>query len=363
MAAALAAPATAYRWLQQPAAGDAWIGREVEMAAHDGSDHAERAEQRDIGDATLEQLRSDVIRLSHEYMTGEPFGLFQEMRRVRDRMYAALDRRLWPRDETDLYLLVGCLNCLMASAADDLGYPNASEELIRAAWAYAVAIGHQPLMAKLRLDLATVAYWRHRPRQARDLAEGGLRYLAGGPNAAQLHLKYGRAAARLGDIGSARRAIDEAHEARERRNDDDLLQLGGEFGFSRASQHYLAGSTLLEIAGADRDAAAELERATELYAAGPEEGEDHSFQLRMLAHIELALARLRGGELDGARPALGPVLALPPGKRIDPLPQRLETLRAELARSHGSPQADDLDQEIEEFSRDTIVGVLAALPG
>jgi hypothetical protein len=83
----------------------------------------------------------------------------------------------------------------------------------------------------------------------------------------------------------------------------------------------------------------------------------------MLAHIELVLARLRGGELDGARPALSPVLALPPGKRIDPLPQRLEMLRAELARSHGSPHASDLDQEIEDFSRDTIVGTVSALPG
>ena len=362
--AAVSAPsAAAYRCLQPPAVGDAWIGREVEMAAHDGSNHAERAEQRDMGDSTLEQLRGDVTRLSHEYMTGEPFGLFQEMRRVRDRMYTALDRRLWPRDETDLYLLLGCLNCLMASAADDLGYPHASEELIRAAWAYAVAIDHQPLMAKLRLDLSTVAYWRNRPRQARDLAGSGLRYLAGGPNAAQLHLKYGRAVARLGDIRGARHALDEAQNAHERRSNDDLLQLGGEFGFSRASQHYLAGSTLLEITGAERDATTELERATELYAAGPDEGEDHSFQLSMLTHIELALARLRGGELDGARPALRPVLALPPGKRIDPLPQRLETLRAELARSHGSPEASELDEEIEEFSRDTIVGALSALPG
>ena len=40
------------------------------------------------------QLRNDVMRLSHGYMTGEPFQLFQEMRRVRDRMYVALDRRL-----------------------------------------------------------------------------------------------------------------------------------------------------------------------------------------------------------------------------------------------------------------------------
>jgi len=359
------APSVTYRWFQEAVSSGSLIGREVEMAAHDGSERAERAEQRDIGDATLEQLRSDVIRLSHGYMTSEPFGMFQEMRRVRDRMYAALDRRLWPQDQTDLYLLLGCLNCLMAAAADDLGYPYASEELIRAGWAYAIAIDHKPLMAKLRADLANVAYWRNRPRQARDLAGSGLRYMAAGPNAAQLHLKYGRAAARLGDVDVARHAIGQARDARDLSNEDDLLQLGGEFGFSRASQHYLAGSTFLEITGAERDAIAELELATELYEAGPEEGEDHSFELRMLTQIELAVARLRVGELDGAKPALSPVLALPPGKRIDPFPQRLETVRAELARPryHGSPQASDLAAEIEDFSRDTIVGALSALPG
>jgi len=103
----------------------------------------------------------------------------------------------------------------------------------------------------------------------------------------------------------------------------------------------------------------------ELYAAGPERGEDHSFELRMLAHINLAVARLRVGELDAAKPALLPVLALPPGQRIDPLPQRLDTVRAELASSryHGSAQASDLAEQIEDFSRDTIVGVLSALPG
>ena len=85
----------------------------------------------------------------------------------------------------------------------------------------------------------------------------------------------------------------------------------------------------------------------------------------MLAHIELAVARLRAGDLDGAKPALRPVLDLPPGKRIDPLPQRLEMIRSELARSRyqGSPQAGGLTGEIEDFGRDTIVGVLAALPG
>jgi hypothetical protein len=31
-------------------------------------------------------------------------------------MYAALDLRLWPRDQNDLYFLVGCLNCSDGSA-------------------------------------------------------------------------------------------------------------------------------------------------------------------------------------------------------------------------------------------------------
>jgi hypothetical protein len=346
-----------------PVAGGAGIGREVAKAAHAASEHAERAERRDIGDATLEQLRGDVMRLSHDYMAGEPFGLFQEMRRIQDRIQAALDRRLWPRDETDLYLLLGCVNCLMAAVADDLGYPSASEELIRAAWAYALVIGHGPLKAKLRADLASVAHWRNRPRQARDLAEDGLRYLAGGPNAVQLYLKYARAAAKLGNAGVARRAIGKAADARELRNNDDLLQLGGEFAFSQASQHYLAGSTLLEIPDAEHDAITELERATELYRAGPEDGEHHSFELHMLAHIELAAARLRAGDLDGARPALHPVLSLPPAKRIDPLPQRLEMIRSELTRPRyqGSSQAGDLVVEIENFSRDTIASALSAL--
>jgi hypothetical protein len=366
-AASRASLPVAYSLSREPALGGASrVRQEVEMAAHDGSDYAERAEQRDIGDATLEQFQADVIRLSDGYMTAEPFGIFQEMRRVRNRMHGALDRRLWPRDESDLYLLLGCINCLMACAADDLGYPHASEELIRAAWAYAVVIDHRPLMAKLRGDLASVAYWHGRPGQARSLAESGLQYLAVGPNAAQLHLKYARASARAGDPDGARRAVSRSRDLREAVAGDDLLEMGGEFAFSRASLSCLAGSALLEIPGAESEAVPELEHAVELYRAGPAEGEQHGFGLHMMAHIGLAVARLRTGELDGARSALGLVLALPHGMRIDPLPQGLEMVRAELARPRyrGSPEAGDLAARIEDFSRESVVGAgLAALPG
>src|SRR5437762_338595 len=94
----------AYRWMHEPDPGDPTVEREVLMAAHEGSHHAEGAERRDIGEATLEQLRADVVRLSREYMTAEPMPLFREMRRVRNRMLGALDRRLWQRDARQLYV-------------------------------------------------------------------------------------------------------------------------------------------------------------------------------------------------------------------------------------------------------------------
>jgi transcriptional regulator with XRE-family HTH domain len=357
-------PHVAYRWFQESDLRGSWIEREVLMTAHDGSDHAERAERRDIGEATLEQLRADLVRLSHEYMAGDPLPLFLEMRRVRERMFAALDRRLWPRDASDLYFLVGCISDLMAVAADDLGYPEASQELIRAGWAYAVAIDHRPLMAQLRLQHAYVTAWRF-PRQSRDLAVNGLEYLGDGQNAAQLQLLSARAAARLGDGAAARAAIAAAGDAMAREHRDDLIEIGGEFVFSRATQHCMAGAAAAEIPGGQAEAISELEQAAELYASGPGPGEDLSQHCQMITHADLATVRLRGGDLEAATLALELVLALPTARRIDSLPQRLTRTRAELAsaRYQGSAQARELDERIEEFTRDTIVAGLHELPG
>jgi hypothetical protein len=330
------------------------------MAAHEGSEHAERAEQRGIGEATLEQFRADVMSLSVQYMTGETYGLFREMRRVRNRILEALDRRQWPRDATELYLLAGCLSALMAAAATNLGYPQAAEELTRAGWAYATIIDHRPLMARLRLCAAYAAYWNGRPGQSANLARSGLDYLADGQNAAQLHLFGGLASARLGDAGSARQAIAAGRDARDREHHDELLEIGGEFGFSRATQSYYAGFLLSEAARDSKprgskqsgDAAGELERATRLYAAGPGPGEQHSRRCQMLAHTDLAIARLRAGVLDAAIAALEPVLALPPGQRTAVQGQRLSAARAELAQPayRGSGQARDLDEQLATFA-------------
>jgi hypothetical protein len=357
--------AVAYREIQQPGSGDSAVEREVLMAAHEGSEHAEQAGQPGVGETTFEQLRADVARLARLTDSGEPFTVFLDARRVRDRIYRLLDQRLWPREQTDLYFLLGCLNGLMSIPANQLGYPDAAEELNRAGFAYANAIGHRPLMAWLRGELSVYAYYRGRFEQSRDLALSGLHYLSVGPKGADLHIYHARAAARLGDADAARQAVRDAHEARARDYNDELLEIGGTYLVSEATHHGMAGSALTATAGAEREAAGELEYAVGLYDEGPREREDHWFAGKPLAGIDLAVVRLRSGGLDAAAAALQPALSLPAGQRISDVIIRLAAARDELAAPifRGSPQARVLGEQIEEFSRETIVAGLHSLPG
>ena len=357
--------AVAYRGMYGSDTGGFTVEREVLMTAHESSDHAEQAEQPGIGDITFEQLRTDVIQLSHLSDTGEPFAAFLDMRRVRDRIYKLLDRQLWPREQTDLYFLLGCLNGLMGVTANRLGYPDSAEELLRSGWAYANAIDHRPLQGMLRTKLSYVMYWRGRFSDSSALAADGLQYVSRGPLGADLHLNHARAAARLGDPDTARQAVSAAHEARESDYHDDLLEIGGEeFLLSRATHHCLAGNASAEISGGERWAVEELEQAISLYDAGPGLGEQHWFGGKAMAGVDLAGVRLRSGALDAAAAALGPVLVLPPSQRVASLTTRLGRVRDELAAPifRGSAQARALGEQIEEFGRESIVAGLHSLP-
>ena len=334
---------------------DQLVEHEVLAAAHEASERAWLAEQRGIGDTTLEQLRADVTRLSRDYMTAAPAPLFKEMHRVRGRMHEALDQRLWPRDTTEIYFLLGCLNGLMGCVAADLGHPAAGAELARAGWAFATVTGHRGLMAKLRLDLAALFYWDGQVPRAADLAASGLGYLSGGPTAVQLHARYGRAAARMGDAAAARRSIEAARLARELDYNDDLTAIGGEFDLSAASAEYLIGSVLTDIPGAEAEAVAQLQQAVDRYAIGPGPGETHGYGTAALASLSLAEARLGAGTLDAAADALEAVLDLPPSRRIDPIPQGLARVRAVLVADayEDAPLARDLTERIDAFGRES----------
>jgi hypothetical protein len=141
------------------------------------------------------------------------------------------------------------------------------------------------------------------------------------------------------------------------------MEIGGEFDLSQASERYLTGSVLVEIPAAASDAATVLERAAELYAAGPGPDETHGFGMEALARINLAEARLRTGGIEAASEALGPVLSLPSGKRIDAIPRRLVRVRAELHAQvfRGSVQARELDEQIEVFGSESVKASLHSL--
>src|ERR1700691_384631 len=80
--APLSPAAIAYRGTEGSGMSPFHVEHEVLMAGHEGSDHAEEYEQHAIGEATSEQLRADVIRLSRLCDTGSPLASFMDMRRV-----------------------------------------------------------------------------------------------------------------------------------------------------------------------------------------------------------------------------------------------------------------------------------------
>jgi transcriptional regulator with XRE-family HTH domain len=350
----------AYRETGEPGEGS-WmtdVAGEVLAAVRDNQEHAGQSERREIGDMTLEQFWTDVARLSRDSMTAEPLALFAEMRRVRHKLHEALDRRLWPKDSSELYLLLGCLCALTAEAAKVLGFTWEAEDLLRSGQAYAAVIDHPTLRAHLLRKAASVCFWDGRPREARERAEQGLAHLADGPTAVHLHVRCATAAARLGDADGARRAIGEASQARERGGGDEVAErLGGEFHITRATQHYYAGSALAEIEGGLEDAGRELDEAARLYAAGPEPGEQYWFAGPALTDVDRAVLRLRQGALDGAMTVLRPVLELPRGQRIKPVTVQLGHVRRELAQPiyQRSVQASALDEEIEVFCREAVI--------
>ncbi len=95
----------------------------------------------------------------------------------------------------------------------------------------------------------------------------------------------------------------------------------------------------------------------------PGRGEQYNYGCVAVSHIDLATALLRTGRLDAAAVALGPVLSLPPGQRINRLSPRLgRVARTSPQPLPGLPQATELDEQIEDFTRETIVRDLHDLP-
>ncbi|MEU3172934.1 hypothetical protein ABZ657_13415, partial [Streptomyces sp. NPDC007000] len=269
----------------------------------------ELAEIANVDDAGTDELLDQVVTLAHSYLSQPLREVHFDLLRVRDRAGALLRGRQPPSRTRDLYLVAGSVCAMLANVDMDYGRSTAAQAQARAAWACAKAAGDPDLLAVIKGIQSSIAYWDGRPAEAARLAAAGLRHPAKGTAGVYLASLEARARGQLGDRFGAQAALEHASRLRERCGTDPI---GGVFGFPQAKQHLYAASAQVWLYEPD---AAEQE-ATASLLCYQDPATTHSYGDEAGARLDLVVARLQGGRLDGAVDALRPVLDLPPHLRV-----------------------------------------------
>jgi hypothetical protein len=159
-----------------------------------------------------------------------------------------------------------------------------------------------------------------------------------------------RAWSALGDATESQRAIERATDLRESAATDDLDEVGGMCYFSRPRQLYYAADTSASLPARYSDTGVLLERAEQYatdaigaYADAPVN--EKSFGDEAGSRTDLAIARIRADDLDGAQEALQPVIGLPVSQRI------INVHHAITEKSPDAPIARSMQEAIEEYCR------------
>jgi hypothetical protein len=338
--------------------------RDVVMTAADESAEQAAADAgRRVSQASVEHVRSDVVRLASRYSSVPPLEFLAETRQVRDEAYRLSKRTSRPGQLADLQLAAGAACGLMAVASFDLAIWTAAIEQAHAAFVYAESADHRGLQAWAAGFQGLIAYWNGRPREAVQAIGSGLDVAPEGTARARLHSISARAWAHLGAQDQAREALAAADRERDGIGDCGTEELhdeiGGEFGWGPARQAMCSASALLLIGDADA-AAARAEEAIRLH------GSDKTGSLvDMTARVDLAHAELARGQLDAAQGALRPVWLLAPPHRRYSLVRRLEGVGAALAgpRYLNARDATELAGQITAFAAQSAPGMLPAGTG
>lgn len=327
-------------------AGSVGTNRSTRDAADESLAFANRAAASNLSDVTLEHLHWEVNRLAIAYVHADLRPVFLDLVAARDEMFRLLDGHQRPRHTRELYFLTGATCLMLAQASRNLGDPRAELAQLRCAWICVDQADHPGLRAWGQGAAALSAESSGQPGRAMTLAAEALG-VAGSPRSrVRLVAVHARTAARAGDRGTALAAA--AIAAEQHADDgpsDELDALGGILTFPEAKRLYYLGGTfslLGDHATAERYARAAVAR----YENGP--ATERSYGDEGLARLDIAAARLHDGDIDSAREALGPVLALPASRRISQFHPALAGTRDLLRRSGfaGSAVARSLLDEV-----------------
>ncbi|HEY9475312.1 MAG TPA: helix-turn-helix transcriptional regulator, partial [Mycobacteriales bacterium] len=155
-------------WPSWPAGGPLSLEEQLFMAAHESAEFSDHPSN--VGPASIDQLRSDITRLSRSFANAPRLSVFAQTRWLRDRTFQLLDGRQRISQSRDLYFLAGATCGMLADITEDLGYMDAAMAHTRTGLLCAKEAGHPGLAAWIRCKQSTVAYYDGRPAHAAEFA-------------------------------------------------------------------------------------------------------------------------------------------------------------------------------------------------
>lgn len=328
---------------------------EVEMAADRARAFSERARSQ-LSEHALEQIYDEVRTLATDYPQVPVLHLVPNLIRVQGELMELIETpRPNPSHLRTLYFLTSVTSGLVAKSSHDLGRPIAAMTQARTAMLCAEQADHYGLRAWISGLQSMFAYWAGRPRDAVRYAQRGSDYASrtGSSAAVWLNVSESRAWAALGRADETRAAIARSESAMEAVRPDDLDELGGLCQFTRSRQLYYAADALAWLPSEAGEAERYGQAAVDAYAT---HGDDWAFSDEAGAMSDLAIARVRRGEIAGATAAIAPVLELAPDQRINGIVSSVGRVHdAVVASGIDSDEAGELQDRIEDFQQ-------AALP-
>ena len=269
---------------------------------------------------------------------------------LQDTLFRLLEQPQRPNHSRQLYFMAAVVGGLLAKASHDLADPHAALAQSRTAWLCADHADHDGARAWICGLQALISYWARRPHDSIRYAQRGAVFAerAGNSSVVWLAASEGRAWGLLGHAPQARAAIELADRSWSTVRQDEMDEMGGVATFSRPRQLYFAADALAWLPEEGAATADYSDHAIAAYAdpADP----DWAFGDAAGSRADLAIARVRQGEVDGAAEILAPVLALPIEQRINGIVHSVERVHRALDGTT-STEGVELQQRIEDYTR------------
>lgn len=302
-----------------------------------------------VSNEAIEQVVADVRALASSYPQRPVTEILGRLVEAQDVLFCLLEARLKPGHARQLYFLSGIVGGLLAKASLDFADPHTALTHARTAFICADQADHNGLRAWVRGMQSLVAYWAGRPHESVRYAQSGTEFAQAshGTTTIWLPVSEARAWARLGNTERVMAAIERAERSSEQVRPDDLDEFGGMCTFGQSCRLYYAADALTWLPQENQSAERYSAQAVDAY--GDSSSPEWCFSCRAGSHADLAIARVRRGELDGAIEALAPVLALRPEQRIESVIHSTRRLHGALSHSPLAARSEGFQQELEAF--------------